>query len=144
MNRSIAFVMVVGIAACGNNNGTPEEVRPPAQSAVERGQYLVTIGGCNDCHTPLKLGPNGPEPDMTRMLSGHPASLVHVSLHTPVCVAEPPQHDHPLGQLPAPAPMHGLGTAPQTSLGLILHKHSGLVPREAKATLLLVLCPTQR
>jgi hypothetical protein len=29
-----------------------------------------TIGGCNDCHTPLKMGPKGPEPDMTRMLSG--------------------------------------------------------------------------
>lgn len=43
---------------------------------VERGKYLVTIAACNDCHTPLKLGPNGPEPDMTRMLSGHPESLV--------------------------------------------------------------------
>jgi mono/diheme cytochrome c family protein len=43
---------------------------------VARGKYLVTIAGCNDCHTPLKVGPNGPEPDMTRMLSGHPESLV--------------------------------------------------------------------
>lgn len=43
--------------------------------AVARGQYLVTIGGCNDCHTPWAMGDNGPEPDMTRMLSGHPASL---------------------------------------------------------------------
>lgn len=40
--------------------------------AVARGRYLVAIMGCNDCHTPLKMGPNGPEPDMTRMLSGHP------------------------------------------------------------------------
>jgi hypothetical protein len=32
----------------------------------------VVIGGCHDCHTPLKVGPNGPVPDMTRMLSGHP------------------------------------------------------------------------
>jgi hypothetical protein len=75
MNTSFAFVMVMGWAAC-SQGGTPEEVRPRAQSAVERGQYLVTVGGCNDCHTPLKLGPNGPEPDLTRMLSGHPASLV--------------------------------------------------------------------
>lgn len=42
---------------------------------AERGRYLVTIAGCNDCHTPLKPGPNGPEPDMTRMLSGHPEAL---------------------------------------------------------------------
>jgi hypothetical protein len=38
-----------------------------------RGEYLATIGGCNDCHTPFAMGPNGPEPDMTRRLSGHPA-----------------------------------------------------------------------
>lgn len=42
---------------------------------VRRGQYLVTVGGCNDCHTPFKLGPAGAEPDMSRMLSGHPESL---------------------------------------------------------------------
>lgn len=43
---------------------------------VKRGEYLVTIGGCHDCHTPWKLGPNGPEPDMDRALSGHPEQLV--------------------------------------------------------------------
>lgn len=48
----------------------------PADSKVERGKYLVTIAACHDCHTPLKVGPNGPEPDMSRMLSGHPQSLV--------------------------------------------------------------------
>lgn len=53
---------------------------PSAQAAgasaqVARGQYLVTTSGCHDCHTPLKLGPNGPEPDMSRMLSGHPETL---------------------------------------------------------------------
>ena len=39
---------------------------------VARGRYLVTIAGCNDCHTPWKRGPAGAEPDMSRMLSGHP------------------------------------------------------------------------
>ena len=43
--------------------------------AVQRGKYLVTVGGCNDCHTPWKLGPTGPEPDMSRLLSGHPEQL---------------------------------------------------------------------
>ena len=37
-----------------------------------RGKYLVTTSGCNDCHTPWIVGPKGPEPDMSRMLSGHP------------------------------------------------------------------------
>lgn len=43
---------------------------------VARGKYLVTGFGCADCHTPFKLGANGPEPDLSRAFSGHPASLV--------------------------------------------------------------------
>ena len=42
---------------------------------VARGKYLVTVAGCNDCHTPWKMGPDGPEPDMSRMLSGHPEQM---------------------------------------------------------------------
>ena len=52
---------------------------PPAQASadvVARGAYLVRTMGCNDCHTPLKMGPKGPEPDMTRALTGHPSDLV--------------------------------------------------------------------
>jgi len=38
-----------------------------AQTAVERGKYLVTIAGCTDCHTPgYFLG----KPDKTRFLGG--------------------------------------------------------------------------
>lgn len=45
------------------------------KTRVARGQYLVSIAGCHDCHTPLKMGAQGPEPDMSRMLSGHPAQM---------------------------------------------------------------------
>ncbi|HKC25418.1 MAG TPA: diheme cytochrome c-553 [Thermoanaerobaculia bacterium] len=48
---------------------------PAPKNRVARGKYLVTITHCNDCHTPFKMGPNGPEPDMTRMLSGHPQDV---------------------------------------------------------------------
>jgi cytochrome c553 len=44
---------------------------PAQQSPVERGKYLVTVMDCNGCHTPMKNG----EPDMTKMLSGHPESV---------------------------------------------------------------------
>lgn len=57
-----------GAKAGGSEQGAKED-------PVTRGKFLVTIGGCNDCHTPLKIGDKGPEPDMTRMLSGHPAEL---------------------------------------------------------------------
>jgi len=39
------------------------------------GQHLVTIAGCNDCHTPKKMTPMGPADDSTLLLSGHPANL---------------------------------------------------------------------
>ena len=61
---------------------------PPASEAAEstpgtgatvdkvaRGKYIVSTSGCHDCHTPWKLGADGPAPDMSRMLSGHPQDL---------------------------------------------------------------------
>lgn len=46
-----------------------------ADDTVSRGGYLVRAMGCGDCHTPLKVGSNGPEPDLARGLSGHPKEL---------------------------------------------------------------------
>ena len=58
----------------------PEPVTPNPPAAtdarVERGAHLVRTMGCNDCHTPWKLGPRGPQPDMSRSLTGHPSDLV--------------------------------------------------------------------
>ena len=45
------------------------------ESQVKWGAHLVTIGGCNDCHTPKKMGPNGPEDNMDLELSGHPSQM---------------------------------------------------------------------
>ena len=40
---------------------------------IKRGDYLVSYGGCNDCHTPKLFTTHGPEPDPDRLLSGHPS-----------------------------------------------------------------------
>jgi hypothetical protein len=66
---------VVSTAAGPVTSAAPgaEEARRPN---VERGGYLVRAMGCNHCHTPYVVGANGPEPDMSRQLSGHPAGLV--------------------------------------------------------------------
>lgn len=50
-----------------------EQKAASKKTLIERGQYLVTIGGCNDCHSPKKMTPKGPVPDEARLLSGHPA-----------------------------------------------------------------------
>ncbi len=48
---------------------TPEEM-------VARGKYIVSSSGCNDCHTPKVMTEQGPAMDMSKMLSGHPATAV--------------------------------------------------------------------
>ena len=53
----------------------PAPARPAASGSVARGKYLVTAMGCHDCHTPAKMGANGPEPDMSLGLSGHPSGM---------------------------------------------------------------------
>lgn len=43
------------------------------EAQVKRGEYLVSFAACDDCHTPKIMTPNGPELDMSRRFSGHPA-----------------------------------------------------------------------
>jgi len=75
MKLVLPAVVVINLclAAAGVAAAAPSKADP---RQVARGKYLVTLGGCNDCHTPLKMTPSGPAPDMDRMLSGHPEQLV--------------------------------------------------------------------
>jgi mono/diheme cytochrome c family protein len=70
-------VLKLAAAALTLTLGACSASRPSAGDAtaerVARGRQLVSIGGCNDCHTPMKFDADlgMPVPDMTRMLSGH-------------------------------------------------------------------------
>jgi hypothetical protein len=81
-NRTTTTLMVLTMAAFSGAmlraiSADGQAPAAPANKArVERGAYLVTMMGCNDCHTPWKIGAQGPEPDMTRALTGHPADMV--------------------------------------------------------------------
>ena len=68
---ALTFVSSVAVRAVGVGR---DSTATPTQ--VARGEYLVRFGLCHDCHTPHKMGPRGPEPDMARALSGHPGDLV--------------------------------------------------------------------
>ena len=46
----------------------------PKSAALMRGKYLVTLGGCHDCHTPKLMTEKGPALDTKRLLSGFPSS----------------------------------------------------------------------
>lgn len=77
MNRSAHPIvgLLLGAVALGSTAVIGETLPSQTQTPAERGKYLVNTMGCHDCHTPWKMGQNGPEPDMTRMLSGHPESV---------------------------------------------------------------------
>ena len=74
---AILLTAVISTATLGAESaGTGGAGSSAKASQIARGKYLVDIMGCHDCHTPMKLGPNGPEWDMTRALSGHPEALI--------------------------------------------------------------------
>ncbi len=50
MNRNAVLIALVAVCLLHARAGTAAE--PAASQAdIERGRYLVSIGGCNDCHT---------------------------------------------------------------------------------------------
>jgi cytochrome c len=67
VGKSIAILLTsLAFYACSKE-------QTPTQSPVERGKYLVTFGGCHDCHTPKVPGPGGaPALDTSKLLAGHP------------------------------------------------------------------------
>ncbi|HEX5640444.1 MAG TPA: diheme cytochrome c-553 [Burkholderiaceae bacterium] len=80
MKRRIPFeYAILGLAAAAAAVvALPAHAQSAAGSAADRiarGKYLVSTSGCHDCHTPWKMGEKGPEPDMTRALSGHPEGM---------------------------------------------------------------------
>lgn len=77
----IALLPYVTVVALFSACGTPDiptattDASPavPEAAKIERGRYLVEIMGCNDCHSPKLMGPQGPYLDPDRILSGYPA-----------------------------------------------------------------------
>ena len=73
---AVILTAVLATATLRAAGGGEQLVPPPTPAGLSaqqaRGKYLVDIMGCHDCHTPMKMGPNGPQWDLDRALSGHP------------------------------------------------------------------------
>lgn len=69
-----AVPALIAVAAFGVRASAAPAAEQAKPDMVKRGEYLVNAMGCNDCHTPMKMGPNGPEYDTARYLSGHQAT----------------------------------------------------------------------
>jgi hypothetical protein len=85
----IASFFALSFTSCSNsnqksveNNSVIKAVSP--EEMVKRGEYLVTIMGCNDCHSPKKMGPNGPEIIPELLLSGYPSDRPVVKFDSPM------------------------------------------------------------
>lgn len=78
-SKELALAMaLVAVTVVRTQAQTAAEL-PAGGAAAERvalGAKFVQLGGCDDCHTTKKMGPNGPEPDMSRRLAGHPQEMV--------------------------------------------------------------------
>lgn len=82
------------IVSCNNDtsnaadsNGEQAETviaEPSIEEVIAHGKYLVTILGCNDCHSPKKMGEMGPEVIAELMLSGYPADRPVVKFDIPM------------------------------------------------------------
>lgn len=70
------FVLTIGIIAfvsCSQHQGNKEITTVLSKdSLIKRGSYLVNAVGCDDCHSPKKMGPNGPEVIQELRFSGFP------------------------------------------------------------------------
>lgn len=72
--------MVVFVCSCNSNKekknseSMQDSVALDSVELINRGEYLVNLGGCNHCHSPKIMTDKGPMVDPDRMLSGHPAN----------------------------------------------------------------------
>lgn len=80
---TVAVLSVMAtVAACSEAGSADKETKKEDISTIRkkekdeliaRGKYLVTVSGCNDCHSPKIMTPMGPIPDTTRLMSGYPS-----------------------------------------------------------------------
>jgi len=78
--------VILGLIACTSGAAKTEtaSVIISKDSLIKRGSYLVNSIGCDDCHSPKKFGPNGPELDMEHRFSGYLANNPQAKVNTSV------------------------------------------------------------
>lgn len=76
----LIIISLILFTGCGNNQNqattTQNQVKKDTltqEQLIQRGDYLITIMGCNDCHSPKEMGPQGPAIIDSLALSGYPS-----------------------------------------------------------------------
>jgi mono/diheme cytochrome c family protein len=71
----LKFLFLVAAVVLASFARAAEPTVASSSEAIARGKYIVSTSACHDCHTPWVMTEQGPRPDMTRALSGHPAQF---------------------------------------------------------------------
>lgn len=68
----LSAALIISIVQCNQQKteNTSVQTTISQDSLIKKGQYLVTTLGCNDCHSPKRMGAQGPELIPELMLSG--------------------------------------------------------------------------
>ncbi|MBK9566852.1 MAG: diheme cytochrome c-553 [Saprospiraceae bacterium] len=70
---TFSFALMVTLVQCNQQKAknTNNQTVISQDSLIKKGAYLVTILGCNDCHSPKRMSAHGPELIPEMMLSGY-------------------------------------------------------------------------
>ena len=70
-----AITLLLVVVSCRDSAASPDDNLKGLSPAdlVKRGNYLVNVIGCDDCHSPKIMGPQGPEIIESLRFSGYPA-----------------------------------------------------------------------
>ena len=69
---SITFAVIGCTSNASDKNNKSTKIDTVQQ--IVKGEYLVTIAGCDDCHSPKRMGAHGPEIVPELRFSGYPSS----------------------------------------------------------------------
>lgn len=70
----LAFIGAVFLSSF-NHPAPQKKVKPADDALIKKGEYLVGVLGCGDCHAPKMMTAQGPAPDPALGLSGHPSAI---------------------------------------------------------------------
>lgn len=70
----VTVICTIAVVSCGTQSNRPAGLTIGKDSLVKRGAYLVNAIGCDDCHSPKRFGPQGPEIIPELRLSGYPSN----------------------------------------------------------------------
>jgi hypothetical protein len=119
------------IASCSDSENkavakNESSAEPANDDILKQGEHLVTTMGCNDCHSPKRMGANGPEIIEELMFSGFPSDRPVAKFDTKL-IKSGFSIFYPISpQLPAPGDCRLPLTSRQTARGLEIGRKNSL------------------